>query len=57
LGPDYTNKSCVTLLRLGQPLHRYLTLQPLDLILRDSRHLPCLRLKPCQVLFGFLNTL
>ena len=37
--------------RLGQPLHRDLPFQPLDLVLRDSRHFAALRLKPCQVLF------
>ena len=37
--------------RLGQPLHRDLPFQPLDLVLRDSRHSSALRRKPCQVLF------
>jgi hypothetical protein len=43
--------------RLRQPLHRDLSLQPLDLILRDSRHFSALRLKPCQVLFMHLLVL
>jgi hypothetical protein len=43
--------------RLGQPLNRDLPFQPLDLILRDSRHFQPSAEKPVKCFFDFKNCL